>query len=190
MDWQNAFNTLRRDRMLAAVEERCPALLHMVAYKQPSRLMVHQAPGVVIHSRSGVRQGDPLGPLLFALTLQGPLKQVAAMNLARPLAYADDNLLQGAPEPTMRAFHALLTLAGPLGLHPKADKCAVYSVDAGAAAAVVSQLGVRHAPDGLLAEGTPVGTPSFQADHADHCAAHACHLMEDLTALPLADQDR
>jgi hypothetical protein len=53
-------------------------------------------------------------------------------------------------------------------------------------AAVASQLGVRHAPDGLLAAQTPVGTPTFQADR---CAAHACHLMEDLTALPLADQD-
>jgi hypothetical protein len=192
IDWQNAFDTLSRDRMLAAVEERCPALLPMVAwaYKQPSRLPVHKAPGVVIHSRSGVRQGDPLGPLLFALTLKGPLEQVAAMNLARPLAYADDNFLQGAPEPTTRAFHALLTLAGPLGFHPKLDKCAVYSVDAGAAAAVASQLGVRHAPDGLLAAGTPVGTPTFQADHADRCAAHTCHLMEDLKAIPLADQDR
>jgi hypothetical protein len=83
------------------------------------------------------------------------------MNLARPLAYADDNFLQGAPEPTTQAFHALLTLAGPLGLHPKLDKCAVYSVDTRAAASVASQLGVRHAPDGLLAAGTPVGTPTF-----------------------------
>jgi hypothetical protein len=135
--------------MLAALEERCPALLPMVAwaYKQPSRLLVHQAPGVVIHSRSAVRQGDPLGPLPFALlTLQGPLEQITAMNLTRPLAYADDSFLQGGPEPTAQAFHALLTLAGPLGLHPKLDKCAVYSADAGAAAAVVSQLGVRHVP--------------------------------------------
>jgi hypothetical protein len=76
------------------------------------------------------------------------------------LAYADDNFLQGAPEPTTQAFHALLTLAGPLGLHPKLDKCAVYSVDAGAAASVATQLGVRHGPDCLLAAGTPVGNPN------------------------------
>jgi hypothetical protein len=63
-----------------------------------------------------MRQGDPLGPLLFALALQGPLEQVAEMDLARPLAYADDNFLQGAPVPTMRAFHALVALAEPLGL--------------------------------------------------------------------------
>jgi hypothetical protein len=160
-DWQNAFNTLRRDRMLAAVEERCQALLPMVAwaYKQPSRLRVHQVPGVVIHSQSGVRQGEHIGSLLFALTLQGPLEQVAAMNLARPLAYADNNFLQGAPEPTTQAFQALLTLAGPLGFHPKADECAVYSVDARATASVASQLGVRHGPDGLLAPGRHPNVP-------------------------------
>jgi hypothetical protein len=108
------------------------------------------------------------------------------MNLARPLAYADD-FLQGGPEPTTQAFHALLILAGPSGLHPKLDTCAVYSVDASAAASVASQLGGRHAPDGLLAAGTPVGIPTFQADR---CATRACHLMEDLIALPLADKYR
>jgi hypothetical protein len=32
VDWQNAFNTLRRGNMLVAVEQRCPALLPMVAW--------------------------------------------------------------------------------------------------------------------------------------------------------------
>jgi hypothetical protein len=141
-------NTLRSDRMLAAVEMRCPALPPIVAlaYTQPSHLLFHQALRVVIHSRNGVLQGDILGPLLFALTLQGPLEQVAAINLARPLAYADDSFLQEAPEPTVQDFHALLTLAGPFGLHPQLNKYAVYSADASAAASVAGQLSVHHAP--------------------------------------------
>jgi hypothetical protein len=136
-----------------------------------------------------VQQGDPLGLLPFALNLQGPLEQVAAMNLARPLAYADDNFLQRPPAPTLQAFHALLILAGPLGLPPQPDKCAVYSADAGAVTTVAALLGMHHAPDGLLATGTLVGTTAFKEAHADQCAAHACHLMEDLEALPLVDQD-
>jgi hypothetical protein len=48
------------------------------------------------------------------------------MDLARPLAYADDTFLQGAPAPTMQAFTAL---AAPLGLHMQPAKCAAYSTD-------------------------------------------------------------
>jgi hypothetical protein len=80
------------------------------------------------------------------------------MDLARPLAYADDNFLQGAPEPTMRAFHALVALAAPLSLHVQLGKCAVNSADTHAAACIAGQLSVRYAPDCLLAAGTPVDT--------------------------------
>jgi hypothetical protein len=56
---------------------------------------------------------------------------------------------------------------------------------------VAGQLGVRHAPDGLLVSaGTPVGTPAYQAAQADRCADRACSLMDDLHVLLLADQDR
>jgi hypothetical protein len=44
------------------------------AYSQHSRLLVQRSDEVV--SSQSERQGDPLGPLLFALTLQGPLEQV------------------------------------------------------------------------------------------------------------------
>jgi hypothetical protein len=188
VDWQNAFNTLRRDKMLAAVQQRCPALLPLAmwAYGRHSHLIVQQSPGAVVSSQSGVRQSESLGPLLFAITLQGPLEEVAAMDLA----YADDAFLQGAPAPTMSAFGTLTALAAPLGLHTQPVKCAVYSTDDAAAASVASHLGVRHAHDGLLAAGTPVGTPAFQTTHANSCAAHACYLMEELLTLPLGDQDR
>jgi hypothetical protein len=41
---------------------------------------------------------------------------------------------------------------------------------------------VRHAPEGLLAAGTPA--------NAESCATRACHLMDKLLALPPGDQYR
>jgi hypothetical protein len=111
------------------------------------------------------------------------------MGLARPLAYADDTFHQGAPAPTMRAFATLTALAAPVGLHSQPCKCAVHSGDHTAANAVAGQLGVRHAPVGLLAARTPIGTPAFQTANAESCATQACHLLYELLALSLGDQD-
>jgi hypothetical protein len=106
--------------MLAAVPQQCPTLLPMVAwaYGWHSRLLPQQAE-VVVRSQCRVHQGDPLGPPLFAIALQGPLKAVVEENLARPLAYADKTctFLQGAPELTMWAYQAHTALPAPLGLH-------------------------------------------------------------------------
>jgi hypothetical protein len=63
----------------------------------------------------------------------------------QPSMYADDTFLQGAAEPTMRAFQALVNLATPLGLEVQPAKCAVYSVNAAAATSVATQLGVQCA---------------------------------------------
>jgi hypothetical protein len=112
------------------------------------------------------------------------------LNQARTLAYADDTFLKGAPEPTIRAYQALTALAAPLGLHAQLNKCKVYSEDAAAASAVADHLELQHAPEGLLAAGTPIGTPAFESARADACAHHTCQLMEELQALPLAAQDR
>jgi hypothetical protein len=88
---------------------------------------------------------------------------LAEMQLARSLAFADNAFLEGALEPTMQAFAAFTALAAPLGLHAQQAKSAVYSEDAAAAAFVTGHLGLRLAPDRLLAAGTPVGCPAFQA---------------------------
>jgi hypothetical protein len=56
VNWQNTFKTVRRVRMLAAVAQRCPALLPMVAwaYGQHSRLLIQHSEEVV-RSESSVR---------------------------------------------------------------------------------------------------------------------------------------
>ena len=64
VDFRNAFNSLRRDKMLAAGGEMAPELFPLV-YNIPSSLYIGDKS---IQSAEGVQQGDPLGPLLFCLT--------------------------------------------------------------------------------------------------------------------------
>ena len=64
LDFRNAFNTLRRDKMLQAVQSFAPDLLPFVhsSYSSSASLFWNDR---IIQSAEGVQQGDPLGPLLF-----------------------------------------------------------------------------------------------------------------------------
>jgi hypothetical protein len=73
----------------------------------------------------GVQKGDPLGPLFFGLTMQGPLEELQQLALpARPMAYTDDTSLQGSAARVTAAFPILCDLAEPLGLEVVLGKCA------------------------------------------------------------------
>ena len=65
LDFKNAFNLTRRDRMLEATCSLAPDIFPL-AYSAPSHLFWGDH---LISSAEGVQQGDPLGPLFFCLTL-------------------------------------------------------------------------------------------------------------------------
>jgi hypothetical protein len=67
LDCKNAFNTVSREHMLAAVTQEAPQLLPLAQwlYCKPSALLVPNAPqeAPALQSCTGVRQGDPFGAL-------------------------------------------------------------------------------------------------------------------------------
>ena len=195
LDWRNAFNTVSREAMLKAVAQRAPGLLPFAAwtYKQPGRLWMAGAPPEdnMLLSERGVRQGDPCGPLFFALTLQGPLEQVNARNPdAAVLAFADDCNLQGPPAAMPRSVRMLEQLCGHIGLSARLDKSGAYSEDIAAAATVAAELGVAHKKEGIMVAGTPTGSAGFVASHACDTADAACASIDRLMGLPLSAQDK
>ena len=91
LDFKNAFNTLCRDKMLRAVQTFIPVLLPFVHsfYSAPSSLCWGDK---IIQSMEGVQQGDPLGPLLFCLTIH-PLVFLLKSELS--IWYLDDGTIEG-----------------------------------------------------------------------------------------------
>ena len=74
-DFENAFNTVDREKFLREVHHHLPGLARWAewCYGGPSKLFFD---GAVVSSEVGVQQGDPLGPLFFALALQPVLQQL------------------------------------------------------------------------------------------------------------------
>jgi hypothetical protein len=68
LDFSNAFNSLHRDVMLEAIAENVPQIYRFchLSYDKTSSLTFF---GNDILSQEGVQQGDPLGPLLFCLSI-------------------------------------------------------------------------------------------------------------------------
>jgi hypothetical protein len=69
LDFSNEFNKLNRNAMRNAVASRAPQLLKYVrwSYMQASPLRLAKVEDP-LWSKAGVRQGDPCGPALFALS--------------------------------------------------------------------------------------------------------------------------
>ena len=92
LDFKKEFNSLRRDKMLEVVGEATPDLLPFVysAYAKPSSLFCGNS---VLSSEEGVQQGDPLGPLLFCLTIHPMVLQLRS---ELRMFYLDDGSLGGS----------------------------------------------------------------------------------------------
>jgi hypothetical protein len=111
LDFRNAFNSIRRDIMLHSVIEHAPLIYPLVfsCYSSPTSLFWE---GRVIMSAEGVQQGDPLGPLLFCLTLHNP-----SLHLCSELCilYLDDFTLGGEVDTLLQDLDIVMSLSD-LGL--------------------------------------------------------------------------
>ena len=112
LDFKNAFNCLRRDKILQAVRSTCPELFHFVysAYSTPSSLFCGE---YIIQSEEGVQQGDPLAPLLFCLTIH-PI--ISRLQSEFKVFYLDDGTLGGPVEAILQDLQQLELEAAELGL--------------------------------------------------------------------------
>jgi len=132
LDFSNAYNTIDRSFLADAVHRFAPRLTRPIrwVYGSQSPLLIPRSSGgmSLISSAQGVRQGDPLGPLLFSLGMR-PIVQALVDRLGprySVMAYLDDLLILGPPLPADFSFAELLPYES--GLHFNADKSSVRSI--------------------------------------------------------------
>lgn len=123
LDFRNAFNTIRRDAMLRAVASSLPEAYSYIhaSYATSSNLAYGKH---TIESAEGVQQGDPLGPLLFCLTIQ-PLLSDCRSELR--IGYLDDITLGGEIQILGDEVEKLRAGAGELGLALNEGKCEIIT---------------------------------------------------------------
>lgn len=195
LDAKNAFNTLSRQDMLEAVLDRAPKLgrYALWMYTTPSPLHLTQAPvgRDTLWSRAGVRQGDPCGPLFFALAMQGALEQVNShFQDVEVLAYLDDVFLLGPAHMVEQAYRFFERCTLELGLVMQPTKSTVYSPNTSSAQTVGVKLGFNVSTTGIVAAGCPVGEDGFVCQQADGCAQKVVFLVETMQDLKLSVQDK
>ena len=125
VDFRNAFNSVRRDKILLAVLKYAPSIFPLAhsVYSQPTSLFFGND---IINSAEGVQQGDPLGPLLFSLAIH---ELVCSLKSTFKLFYLDDGTLGGQWEDIVHDLHILGGASDHLGLVLNHSKSEVICYD-------------------------------------------------------------
>jgi hypothetical protein len=185
IDLSNAFNVVSRDAILAAVRQHFPGLATWVeTYAQDAHLRTYDRRYL---RRTGVQQGDPLGPLLFALVLQPVLKtiQLRCLALRLNVSYLDNITLIG-PMPVLGQALEILCCEGPrVGLHVNLPKSELWwlNFDLPTCAQFIPSAVVRRTGNGVELLGGPVGGPvtcvALMASRVAHIS-EICGLLDSL----------
>ena len=147
MDFKNAFNLVSRDAVLQECAKHFPDVLPWVAWCYGSHPFLWHTMGQIT-SQSGVQQGDPLGPFLFALVLHkvaGAIKEdTECSQLSYQAWYLDDGILAGKKSSICRSLSLIQELGPPLGLYVNVSKCELYCPSD--TSSFPSELKVSHLP--------------------------------------------
>jgi hypothetical protein len=120
IDISNAFNACDRARVLRELYNtpQLSALFRLshFGYSAPSQLLLQGCDGQAIMSCTGVRQGDPLAPLLFCLYMRDVYCKVAEQADVTLYGFFDDLNVEGTPKEVMAALAALQCLLPSISL--------------------------------------------------------------------------
>ena len=162
LDFSNAFNNINREAMFVEFRRRLPGLSAWMEFCYSGQPLLHLGKDT-IHSCCGVQQGDPLGPLGFALTLHPLVERIKAEvpSLALNAWYLDDGTLVGPTEDLSAALEIVEREGPSLGLYLNRGKSLLYIPNQCDAAKSTLPPDVPVTRGGFCLLGCPIGPPSF-----------------------------
>jgi len=173
IDEKNAFNLIPREDIFSGVLHYCPEIFHLVTfcYATETRLIAADKDNICLLSCvEGVQQGDPLGPLLFAVGFQEVLlkMQEKVPNLTIQ-AYYDDVSFGGSINDVKEGIEvaSLETWKKRMAVNHK--KSFVHSPDGLDLSEITSKGLAVESHQGLKIVGTPIGHDSFKQEFLEGC---------------------
>ena len=176
VDFSNAFNSVDRASMFNEVRSRVPSMAAWIEScysSQPHLYLGDQS----INSCSGVQQGDPLGPLCFALALHPIVERIAeeVPGLVVNVWYLDDGTLCGSSDDLLKALNIIEEDGPARGLCLDQSKSSLF-VPCEADLRVSSlPSDIPVASGGCVLLGAPIGSTDF-------IAAEACKRVAKIKA--------
>ena len=182
LDLADAFTSVPHDLILdtlraRGVSDTCINILHSLYHNTSTSVANARGDRTTVRIQSGVRQGCPASPILFALAveplLRTPFHTGSGFKVGNEevhvLAYADDLALVASSSQALQQKLAQLTArASLLGLRFNPAKCATLSWGRPSSASIASIDGVPLKSitdrDFYKYLGTPVGLSSWQSD--------------------------
>jgi hypothetical protein len=165
VDISNAFNSISREQIRQQVAQHFPSLLPYFQSAYTGEAPLYYKGEVLTHSLEGVRQGDPLGPALFALGLHPVLQSIREdFPDIRIYAYLDDVTFTGEVSELSTVFTRFRNLCENIGLQVNMEKSNIIpGINSMSSSDLPSNLsGVTLCPQGSELLGAPIGTAEFE----------------------------
>ena len=162
LDFSNAFNSVSREAIFSEVRSQIPTLsawMESCYSCQPLLFLGEES----IRSCCGVQQGDPLGPLGFALALHPLAERIKSEvpGLSLNAWYLDDGTLVGSPGDLAAALYIIERDGPTIGLQLNRKKSLLYIPESADASQSPLPPEIPVTRRGFSLLGCPIGPPDF-----------------------------